>query len=134
MRWRVLLAVPVLAAVVLLAGPMALLAGVLLLPAMMAWAGDAAQGHHAPRAVLLFGIAAATPSLIALWATGDRLADAIGMSTDLRTLAFCWAIQAGAWLLAQLIPVLLALALQSQAARRQALLHARRDALESEWH
>jgi membrane protein implicated in regulation of membrane protease activity len=132
--WRAILAVPVLAAALIAAAPMALLAGALLLPSVLAWAGEPASGRHILRAVLLFGIAAASPSLIALWSTGHRMDDAIALATDPRSLALCWSVQAGGWLLGQIMSVLLAIGLQRKADRQQQELHARRAALEQEWH
>lgn len=118
---------------VTLATPMVVMATILLMPTMLAWASDTTTEKPATRAVLLFGLAAAAPSLVALWVTGPRLEDALAMTLNLRTLAQCWAAQAAAWLIAQLIPILVAASRKNQATLRQNHLTERREALDQEW-
>jgi hypothetical protein len=127
--------VPVLAvgAVLAFAAPSALLTCVLLLPTLMAWVGDRTSRKLATRAVLLFGVAAAYPTLDVLWHTGHRLPDAISLATDIPTLAWCWAVQAGAWLLGQVIPIMFTTLMHRQVERREHALERRRQALETEW-
>jgi len=122
------------AGVLIFAAPTALLATLLLLPTALAWAGDTSDQRGGSSAVLLFGLAAAMPSLIALWNSGHELADAAALGLDLRTLARCWAAQACGWLIGELVPTMLTASLKTQASRRQLSLTQQRDQIESEWH
>lgn len=127
--------VPVLGLICLMffAAPSAVLAAVLLLPSLMARVDDRSHGHAITRAVLLFGVAAGYPTLDALWQTGDRMPDAITLAIDVRTLAWCWSAQAGAWLLGQVLPVLVASFRRRESHSHEAVLQQRQAALESEW-
>ncbi len=124
----------VLLALLAFAAPMVVLAGILLLPMLMSWATDASPGRPVTRAVLLFGLAASCPTLVSLWSEGDRMADAVALGTEIPTLAISWAAQAGGWLLTQLLPLLVSVAINRNTQAAIARLERRRADMLQEWN
>jgi hypothetical protein len=120
-------------AVVTLATPTALLAGVLLLPALIVHLLDDGEGRPTLRAVLLFGLAASLRPLLALWSGGHTLQTSLALLSDIATPAVAWSAQGGAWLLTQLIPLLMRLALEAQSRVEVARLRAERAQLAASW-
>ena len=118
----------------LVATPSALLAGVLLLPTVMAWMGDRQPGQPTARAVLLFGLAASCQPLDLLWRAGHRMEDAVVLITDVRTLAIAWSAQAGGWMLTQLLPLLIGFFVEAQANIVAQRLQKRLESLQEEWN
>lgn len=120
-------------AVLMMATPSALLAMILLLPSLAAAIADPAPGRPSTRAVILFGLAAASPAFAALWRGGHDVARALSLATEVTVLARCWSVQAAAWLLTQILPLLFRLALEANASRQTAQLERLRQAHEAEW-
>lgn len=123
----------VFAAVVTLATPTAVFAAILLLPSLMAAIADPTPGRPVGRAVLLYGLAAAAPEAAALWRHGNDIGTALRLALDVPTLAWCWAAQAGGWLLTQALPLVIHAALDARAARQAAALEKLKAAHEAEW-
>jgi hypothetical protein len=120
-------------AVVAMATPTAVLAALLLAPAMAAFALERQAGRPAARVALLVGAAAAAPPLVTLWQAGVGVGGAVAAASDPGVLAACWAAQAGGWLLAQLAPLLLRLVFDLRAAALTRWLRKQREHYESEW-
>jgi hypothetical protein len=120
-------------AVITLATPTAVLAGLLLAPAGLAWMLDRAPERPTARPMLLCGLAATVRPMAALWLSGHDMETALAAAADLATLAIAWAAQAAGWLLSELAPLLAGLAIEARARARGAKLRAERRRLEEEW-
>jgi len=120
-------------AVVALATPTALLAMLLLMPALVAAVFDPSPRRRAARPVLLWGLAASVAPMAALWTDGHSIAHARALASDLPVIARCWAAQAAGWLAAELLPLLIAAGLHAGAAARAARLRAERARHATEW-
>jgi hypothetical protein len=116
-----------------LATPTALLAGLLLAPTGLAWLFDREPGHASARPVLLSGLAAAVHPLVALWNSGHTLQTSLMLAGDLSVLGVAWAAQAAGWLACELVPLLVAAAIEATASARARRLRAERAKLEEEW-
>lgn len=120
-------------ALVTLATPTAVLAGVLLLPAVIVHLMDTTEGRPILRTVLLFGLAASVRPLLALWTGGHSMATSLSLLSDVAAPAIAWSAQGAGWLLTQLIPLLVRLALEAQSKLEVAGLRSQRDRLATEW-
>lgn len=120
-------------AVLTLAAPSALLFAILALPTLLVWIIDRDPDKATARNVLLFAAAMALPSLAALWQAGRGWEASLDLLTQVNRLAAAWAVQAGAWLLSELAPVLIRLSLDLSANNQAARLRARRASLEADW-
>jgi len=120
-------------ALLTLATPTAVLAGVLLLPSLVVTAFDRVEGKPLLRAVLLCGLAGAASPMLTLWTGGHSLEGALNALADTAVPATAWAAQAGGWLLAELMPLVIRFVLEQQSAARAARLRASRARLEAEW-
>ena len=116
-----------------LATSTALLGGVLLAPALTAWALDPSPQRDLARPMLFCGLAAALGPLVALWSGGGGIAAGWALAGDLPTLGLAWGAQAAAWLVAEVAPLLVELVLAARLGRRIARLRADRTRLEEEW-
>jgi hypothetical protein len=116
-----------------LATPSAFLGGVLLAPAILAYKLDREPGHPLARAILVCTLAGAIHPLFRLWLGRHTLALASLLLSDPWTYAAAWGAAAGAWALAELIPVLVRAALEVAAISRATRLRAQRAQLEREW-
>lgn len=115
------------------ATPIALLAAALLAPGWMALLIDRQPGRPVARSVLLWGAAFTVGPVWHLWVAGGTMATAAGMLTDILVLGPAWIAGACGWALAELLPVLVKLALDFSASRKRALLRRAREELEQEW-
>ncbi|CAH2599670.1 conserved membrane protein of unknown function [Rhodovastum atsumiense] len=120
-------------AVVALATPCAVLVSLLLAPGLVAILLDRDAGRKPARTVLLCGGALVIDPLVTLWQSGQGVGAALGMAADPAILAACWAAQAGAWLFAQILPIVVRLVLDAAVAARAARLRAERGRYETEW-
>jgi hypothetical protein len=120
-------------ALITLAAPTALLGGVLLAPALLAWVMDGVPNRPVAKPILLFGLAAAAQPIAALWHLGHGFHAALTVLDQPTTLAACWAAQAGGWLALELVPVGLMTALDRMAESRAARVALRRAAFMDEW-
>jgi len=120
-------------ALVTLATPTALLAGVLLVPTLIVFAVDRAPGRPVSRAVLLYGLAGLALPLGTLWSGGHSMDLSIALVTDPAAVALAWAAQGAGWLLTELVPLGIRLLLDTKAAAETAKLRSERAALTEEW-
>lgn len=120
-------------ALVTLATPTALLAGVLLVPTFVVALTDHAAGKAATRAVALYGLAGLTLPLTALWTGGHTMEQSIGLVTDPATLSIAWAGQAAGWLLAEAAPLAVRAVLEAKTVALTMKLRADRAALAADW-
>ena len=120
-------------ALVTLATPTALLAGALLAPAGLAYRLDHQPGRPVARVVLVCALAGTVHPLRTLWGGGHGMQLAVAMLGDVWVWIPAWAAAGGGWLLAELAPLGIRLALELTASARTARLRAQRSRLESEW-
>ena len=120
-------------ALLTLAPPTAVLAAVLLAPGLLAFALDPVAGKPTARPVLLLGLAASTGPLGQLWRLGHTVDIAMGLLSDPVLLATAWAAQAAGWLVVELVPLLICLALNAAAGTQSARLNAQRRVYEKDW-
>ncbi len=120
-------------AVVTLATSYALLIGVMLAPAAIAYRLDRQHGRPVARAVMVFALAGSIQPLHELWRGGSGMAMALGLLGDVRTWLPAWAASGGGWLLAELAPIFVRIILDIAARSRAARLRAQRTRLEQEW-
>jgi hypothetical protein len=120
-------------ALVAVAAPLALILAILLAPAGFAALFDHQPGRPTVRAVLLCGISACVHPLRRLWVGEHTIAASLAILGDPRVIALAWAAAAGGWLLAELAPLGLSLALEVANRSRAAGLRARRERLLEEW-
>ena len=116
-----------------LATPTALLMGVLLAPGLLAVALDRAPGRPIARTLLLWGLSTTVGPLMTLWKAGHTMEAAFSLAFDPATLAWSWAAAGGGWLLTQLLPVLIRLALESAALSRKLRVRGLRARCAEEW-
>jgi hypothetical protein len=119
--------------VVTLAPASAVLIALLLAPGIGAWLLEREPGRPAARVALLCGAAMAVSPLVALWESGAGVGGAVTAASDAAALAGCWAAQAAGWLMAQLAPVLVRVALDAHALANMARLRGERGRYEAEW-
>lgn len=112
---------------------MAVLLGMLLLPAGLAMLYDRQGGRPVARAVLLFAAAAAVRPVMALWVAGNSVDAALGLLGDLRVVGTAWSAAAAGWILAELAPVATLVVLEASTRTRIARLRAERRKLAEEW-
>jgi hypothetical protein len=120
-------------ALVTMAPPTALVCGVLMLPAIIATVVETAPGKPLTRVLALFGGAAIVSPLHILWTSGHTLSGAMTLVEDPAVLSLSYAAAGGGWLLAELVPVLVRVALEATTRARTANLRATRARLQEEW-
>ena len=120
-------------AIATLATPTFILGGLLLAPAMASMVTDRSSTKSTARSVILFGLAGTVQPLADLWHTGHTIANSLDMASDVSTLATAWAAQAGAWLLCELGPLLIALVMDGMSSAKATRLRAARAAFEEQW-
>jgi hypothetical protein len=113
--------------------PIALLLGVLLGPALVALFLDRQPGKPVARSVLLCSLAASVAPVRMLWAAGHGMAASVVLATDPDILGTAWAAAAAGWLLAELAPLGVRVALEAVSLSQAARLRAVRAALAEEW-
>ena len=116
-----------------LATPTAVLAGLLLAPALVAWLLDPTPARGIARPMLFCGLAGAVRPMLALWDGGHSMAASLELAGDLPTLGLAWAAQASAWLVGELAPLGVGLVQAARNRARVARLCAERARLEEEW-
>lgn len=120
-------------ALVTLATPLALLLAVLLAPAIVTGLLESQPGRPVARALLLFGLSASVDPAHRLLAAGDLMSVSVGLVSEPRVLGMAWGTAAGTWVLLELIPVLLGLALEAHSQRIAARLQVQRERLMENW-
>ncbi len=116
-----------------LATPTALVLGVLLGPGLLALMFDRAPGRPAARTMLLFGLSATVFPILALWKAGHTMEAASVLACDPGTVVLAWSAAAAGWLLVQLAPLVVRLALESLALSRRRRVRALRARCAEEW-
>ncbi len=120
-------------AVVALATPYAVLAGAALAPGVLVLLLEGAPGGPWARPVLTIGVATLVQPALSLWAAGHQMAAALALAGDPHGLAASWAWQGLGWLLLEIGPPLIRLALDGTARARATRLLADRARIEAEW-
>jgi hypothetical protein len=120
-------------ALVTLAPPTAVLGGVLLVPSVFALLLDPARGKPSARPVVLLGLAASLAPIGKLWRVGHTMDVAWSLASDPSVLATAWVAQAAAWLVVEIAPLFIVLALEAAAKARAMRLRAARRRFEEEW-
>jgi hypothetical protein len=120
-------------AVVTLATPTALLLGVLLGPALLAFMVDRQPGRPRARSIAFWNMAAAVDPLRTLWVSGHAMAGAASLVGDMHIVVTAWSAAAAGWLLAELAPVGARVALEALSISRAARLRAARAVLAEDW-
>ncbi|PPQ28119.1 hypothetical protein [Rhodopila globiformis] len=116
-----------------LAPDIAVPAGILLAPGLVAFMLDPTPGHALARAMLLFQAAAALRPLDQAWFRCEGLHACMGTLAQPRQVLLVWIMAALAWLLTQILPIGLKLLSDYRVRVRRATLEARRDRLIAEW-
>lgn len=120
-------------AVIALATPYAVLAGVLLAPGLLLVLLDSQPGRPVAVPVLMIGAATIVRPVMALWAAGGQMDPALALAGDPRGVATSWAFQGLGWLVIELGPPLIRLALEGTAQARALRLRHVRAQIEAEW-
>ena len=110
-----------------------LLLGGLMAPLVPALLSDGARGRPVARSVALFGAALSIGPVLRLWREGDSTANALALLGDVGVLGTAWAACAVGWLLAELAPVLVRVALDRNDHAQEAALLAARRRIEERW-
>ena len=120
-------------AIVTLATPTAVLILLLLTPTLVAALFDFSPGRPVVRPVCLWGIAASVRPMMALWSGEHTMAHTLIIAGDSSVLATAWAAQAAAWLISEIVPLFVAVAMSANAAARAARLREARQVYEADW-
>lgn len=118
---------------VMLAPPTGLLLGVLLAPGLGALLMDDRPAKPLARTMLLFGLAASVNPVRQLWGNGHGMTVALSLLSQPAVLAMAWMAGGFGWLLTQLVPLTLTVALDLRTREQQARLRRMRKQLETEW-
>ncbi len=110
--WLSGLACGVLAAI---APGIATVAAGLLAPGVVALRLDREPGRPVARTVLTCGLAGCVHPVITLWNTGQSFDTAIAIVTDPTTIGIAWSAAAAGWLLTQIVPLVVRVALEAVA-------------------
>jgi hypothetical protein len=128
--WLSGLACGVLAAIV--PGIAAVAAG-LLAPGVVALRLDREPGRPVARTVLTCGLAGCVHPVITLWNTGQSFETAVAIVTDPTTIGIAWSAAAAGWLLTQIAPLAVRVALEAVALGRSTRLRAARSRIAEAW-
>jgi hypothetical protein len=120
-------------AMVTLATPTALLLGVILGPALLAVLLDHEPGRPRARSIALCSMAAAVDPVRALWTSGHSMAVATALAGNVRVVGTAWTAAAAGWLLAEITPIVVRMALEALSIARAARLRAERARLVEAW-
>ncbi len=120
-------------ALLMLAPPLALLLGTLLAPALIARMLDQGAGRPTALAVTMCNLPASVTPMLTLWRQGHDMATAMAMASDMSVVGLAWAAAGAGWLMAELAPVAIFLALEAGARTRAIRLRTVRARLEQEW-
>ncbi|MDQ2803890.1 MAG: hypothetical protein M3Y41_14900 [Pseudomonadota bacterium] len=106
---------------------------VLLWPVAAAAAADRAPGRPIVRSVGLCSAAACVAPARALLLTGHGWSESLALVSDLRVISLAWGAAAAGWLLTEVSPLAVRLALDGLNATRAARLRAERAKLAEQW-
>ncbi len=113
-------------------GTAALMAG-LLAPGIVALKMDREPGRPVARAVLLFGMAGCVQPVITLWNAGQTFGAAMSIVADPTVLGTAWGAAAAGWLLNQVAPLAVRIALEAATLARVTRLRATRARIAEAW-
>lgn len=116
-----------------LATPLAVLLAFLLAPGIIASFLDRSPGRPVARAVLLFGAAASVAPAKQLWEGGMSMPACIQIMTDPIVFGTAWAAAAAGWMVAEVAPIIVEIALTSARKLRAAKLEETRVKFSEEW-
>ena len=128
--WLSGLACGVLAAV---APGIAVVAGGLLVPGLVALKLDQVPGRPMARTVLTCGLAACVQPVITLWNSGQSIGAAMAIVSDPATAGVAWGAAAAGWLMTQIAPLAVRAGLEAAALTRAARLRAERGRIAAAW-
>jgi hypothetical protein len=128
--WLSGLACGVLAAIV---PGIATVAAGLLAPGLVALRLDREPGRPVARTVLTCGLAGCVQPVITLWNIGQSFETAIAIVTDPATVGIAWSAAGAGWLLTQVIPLVVRVALEAVALGRSTRLRAARSRIAEAW-
>jgi hypothetical protein len=111
----------------------ALLLGVLLLPGLVALALDHRPGRPLARSILLCGATACIAPVRDLWAVGQTVDASLSIVGDINSIGTAWSAAAAGWLMAELLPVVVRVALEASSLARAVQLRSARAKLVEEW-
>jgi hypothetical protein len=120
-------------ALVTFASPLAILAGGLMAPAILAAVLEARPGRPVTRVVGLACAAVAASPVWHLWLAGTGTEGALALLADPATLGGAWGAGALGWALTELIPLVLRLSMEAADRARKAAMENERTALLEEW-
>jgi hypothetical protein len=112
---------------------LAILAGVLLLPGLVAVAMAGRGWRAEARCVLLAGVAMSVGPALALWRDGAGIDAALAGLGQGDALPLAWGAAGLAWLLTEAAPLVLASVMEARAAKRIARLRDEHAALAGDW-
>jgi hypothetical protein len=105
----------------------------LLAPGVVALRLDREPGRPVARTVLTCGLAGCVHPVITLWNTGQSLTTAIAIVTDPPTIGTAWSAAAAGWLLTQVAPLAVRIALEAVALARSTRLRIARSRIADAW-
>lgn len=105
----------------------------LLAPGLVALRLDHEPGRPITRTVLTCGLAGCVHPVITLWNSGHSFATAIVIVTDPTTISIAWGAAAAGWLLTQIAPLSVRVALEAFALARSTRLRADRSRITEAW-
>lgn len=105
----------------------------LLAPGMIALRLDREPGRPVARTVVTCGLAACVQPVITLWNAGQSFATAIAIVTDPPAIGIAWSACAAGWLLSQIAPLVVRVALEAVALTRSTRLRAARSRVADAW-
>jgi len=115
------------------AAPLAMTLAVLFAPAAAALVLALENGRRIGGVLLVYGLAAALPWLDLLWGAARDWAGCLDLLSGMRLVGVCWGAQAAGWLLAEGIPMVSRLVLETRVHARIARLREAQGRLQEEW-
>ena len=111
----------------------ATLAAGLLAPGILALKLDREPGRAVARTVLTCGLAGCVQPVITLWNMGQSFDVAVAIVMDPATIGMAWSLAAAGWLLTEVAPLLVRVALEGTALARATRLRAIRGRIAEAW-
>jgi hypothetical protein len=120
-------------ALITLAPSLAMLLAFLLAPGLIATVLDRSPGRTVSRGVFLFGLAASVSPAKTLWEGGLAMPLSVQLMTDPIIFGTAWAAAAAGWMVAEVAPIIVEIALTSARKLRAAKLEETRVKFSEEW-
>jgi hypothetical protein len=105
----------------------------LLAPGLVALRLDQEPGRPVARTVLTCGLAGCVHPVIMLWNLGQSFQAALAIVTDPKTICIAWSAAGAGWLLTQIVPLGVRVALEAVALGRSTRLRAMRSRIAEAW-